>query len=250
MFTITDREKLRSALISAARSDGRVAAAATLGSAAVGHTDGLSDIDLALGLTPGLQVEPVLEDWSRAMYELHGAVHHLDVVDGAVYRVFLLDSTLQVDLSFWAPGELRALGPAFSLIFGEAGEARASVPRDPVELVGLAWLYLLHARSSIVRRRVWQADQMLATARAHVFSLACARLGLRAHQGRGDDELPARLLARAAGSLVGSLEPEVLWRALAVLSELLLEEAGELDDALAARLEPVLRELAAARPEA
>jgi hypothetical protein len=131
MFTITDREKLRSALISAARSDGRVAAAATLGSAAVGHTDGLSDIDLALGLTPGLQVEPVLEDWSRAMYEL-----------------------------------------------------------------------------------------------------------------------PAPLLARAAGSLVGSLEPEVLWRALAVLSELLLEEAGELDDALAARLEPVLRELAAARPEA
>lgn len=250
MFTAEERENLRSALIAAARSDVRIASAATLGSAALGSTDRLSDIDLALGLAPDHAVERVLEEWTRAMYELHGAVHHLDVIAGAVYRVFLLDSTLQVDLSFWAPGELRALGPAFSLAFGEAGEGRASAPRDPAELVGLAWLYLLHARSSIVRGRVWQAEQMLATARAHVLSIACARFGLRAYQGRDDDELPAQLLGRAAGSLVGSLEREVLWRALAVLAELLVEEAGELDAALAARLGPVLGELSSARPEA
>ena len=248
MFTIQNRERLRAALIQAARSDGRIAAAATLGSAAVGHTDALSDIDLALGVGD-VVVEPVLEDWTRAMYELHGAVHHFDVHAGAVYRVFLLDSTLQVDLSFWALGELRALGPAFSLEFGEVGEPRASAPRDRTELVGLAWLYLLHARSCIVRGRVWQADQMLATARAHLLSLACARLGLRAHQGRGDDELPGELLARAAGSLVGTLESDVLWRSLSVLTELLFDEAGRLDPALAARLGPVLSELASARPQ-
>jgi hypothetical protein len=248
MFTVEDRESLRSALVAAARSDARIDAAATLGSAAIGRTDGLSDIDLALGIAPGDEVEEVLEDWTRAMYELHGAVHHFDVVAGAVYRVFLLHSTLQVDLSFWAPGDLRALGPAFSLLFGEPGEPRASVPPDRAELVGLAWLHLLHARSSIARGRVWQAEQMLAAARARVLALACARLGLRAHQGRDDDELPAELLARAAGSLVGTLETDVLWRALAVLVELLVEEAGQLDSALASRLAPVLGELASSRP--
>jgi len=99
-----------------------------------------------------------------------------------------------------------------------------------------------------MRGRVWQADQMLATGRAHLLSLACARLGLPAHQGRGDDALPGELLARAAGSLAGSLEPAVLWRSLAVLCELLVEEARALDETLAARLAPVLGELATARP--
>lgn len=248
MFTVQNRENLRSALVTAARTDVRIAAAATLGSAAGGHTDALSDIDLALGLASGNEVDAVVKDWTDAMYELHGAVHHFDVLAGAVYRVFLLDSTLQVDLSFWAPGELRALGPAFSLLFGEVGEPRRSAPRDRTELVGLAWLYLLHARSSIARGRVWQAEQMLGTARAHVLALACARLGLRAYQGRDDDQLPADVLARAAGSLVGSLDREVLWRALSTLGELLVSEAAALDERLGARLEPVLGELASARP--
>jgi hypothetical protein len=250
MFTVRDRENLRSALIAAARSDARVTAAATLGSGAIGRTDGLSDIDLALRIAPGGAVTDVVEDWTRAMYEVHGAVHHLDVVAQALYRVFLLDDTQQVDLSFWPSDEFRALGPAFSLVFGEAGAPVASVPPDRAQLVGRGWLYLLHARSSIVRGRVWQAEQMLATARFHLLSLACARLGLRAYEGRGDDELPAELLTRAAASLVGSLDEAVLWCALGVLGELLAEEAAALDPSLGRRLEPVLGELATARPHA
>jgi hypothetical protein len=89
---------------------------------------------------------------------------------------------------------------------------------------------------------------MLASARGNLLSLACARLGLRAYEGRGDDQLPAQLLARAAGSLVGSLDQAVLWRALGVLGELLVEEAATLDPGLGGRLAPVLGELATARP--
>src|ERR1700690_1802590 len=112
MFTVEDRENLRSALIATARSDARITAAATLGSGANGRTDGLSDIDLALRIAPGVTVADVVEDWTRTMYELHGAVHHLNVVAQALYRVFLLGDTQQVDLSFWPSGEFRALGPA------------------------------------------------------------------------------------------------------------------------------------------
>jgi hypothetical protein len=248
MFTVEDREDLRAELIAAARRDERIAGAATMGSGALGAMDALSDIDLALGIAAGHELEPVLEDWTRAMYERHGAVAHLDVLAQAIYRVFLLEDTQQVDLSFWAPGELRALGPAFAPLFGEMGESVASVPRDRAQLVGLTWLYLLHARSSIVRGRRWQAVQMLAEARSRVLALACARLGLRAHEGRGDDQLPAELLERAAQALVGSLDEQALWRALAVLVGLLVEEASALDQSLAGRLEPVLGELAAARP--
>lgn len=46
------------------------------------------------------------------MYDDRDAVHHLDVSRWEiVYRVFLLGSTLQVDISFWSPGDER-LSPA------------------------------------------------------------------------------------------------------------------------------------------
>ena len=77
-----------------------------------------------------------------------------------LYRVFLLDNTLQIDLSFWPATELRATGPKFSLIFGAAGDTIPSPIPDSKDLIGMAWLYALHVRSSIARSRFLQAEHM------------------------------------------------------------------------------------------
>jgi hypothetical protein len=62
----------------------------------------------------------VLADWTGLMYRQHGA-HHMDVLSGAtVYRVFLLASTLQVDIAFAPEAEFGAIAPTFRLIFGTA----------------------------------------------------------------------------------------------------------------------------------
>ena len=243
MFSASDRERLREELVSAAEADTRIAAAAALGSAADGNEDEWSDIDLALCLA-GADREAVIAEWTERMYTRWGAVHHLDVPwNEALYRVFLLANTLQVDLSFWPANLFKPLGPRFRLLFGEAGKAEHVAPPDAEQLIGLAWLYALHARTSIARGRLWQAEYMIGLARDQVLALACLRSGLRADDARGVDDLPADVLRGLEGALIGSLDVATLRRALAVTIELLIDEAGRLVPAVACRLAAPLREI-------
>src|SRR5207245_2811650 len=81
------------------------------GSAALGREDRWSDVDLALSVAADR--EQVLAEWTDRMYREHAAVDHLDVVFGAtVFRVFLLASTLQVDVAFWPNEDFGPTGPA------------------------------------------------------------------------------------------------------------------------------------------
>ncbi len=242
VFSPEDRNQLKDELVSRARGDARIDGTAFTGSSAGGNEDRWSDIDLALSVAADR--DETMADWTAWMYETHGAAHHLDVARaGAVYRVFLLSSSLQVDLSFWPEGQLRSTGPAFRLLFGEARDPSPSAAPEPSKLIGLGWLYALHARSSIARRRVWQAEYMISGARDHVLALACLRRGLPAAHGRGIDELPQEVTARLAPTLARSLEVPELQRAFAALVDALLREAEESEPSLGQRLASPLTEL-------
>lgn len=249
VFTTVERERLRAGLVSAAHADARIVGAAVTGSAAVGREDRWSDIDLALSVAADADRGQVLADWTDRMYREHAAVHHVDVTRGAtLYRVFLLASTLQVDLAFWPAAEFGALAPTFRLLFGTANERPASPAPATAELIGMGWLYALHARSSIARGRVWQAEYMISGVRDHVLALACLRHGVPAVQGRGMDLLPPEITATLTGALVCSLDINELRRAFGVVSEALLAETARVDAGLANRLRGPLRELAAGSP--
>jgi predicted nucleotidyltransferase len=245
MFTVEDRERLREALISTAEADACIASAALVGSLALGHEDRWSDIDLALEVDASAERDAVIAEWTDRMYAEHTAVHHLDVPAGhALYRVFLLANTLQVDLSFWPAGGLHATGPGFQLLFGAAAnEFPAPPPAAPV-LIGMAWLYALHARSSIARGRLWQAEYMISGMRDQVLALTCLRHRLPTAHGRGFDLLPPEATAAFEPALVPSLDIPALKRAIATVSEALLNEARRADRTLADRLADPLSELA------
>ena len=245
MFTAAERDRLREELVAAARADGRITGAAVTGSAALGREDRWSDIDLALCVAADADLGPVVDDWTDLMYRRHAAVHHLDVTHGGtLFRVFLLASTLQVDLAFWPAAEFGAIGPAFRLLFGTANERPPAPAPGATELIGMAWLYALHARSSIARGRVWQAEYMISNMRDHVLALACLRRGVPAVQGRGMDDLPPEITAVLAPALVRSLDAAELRRAFAVAIGALLDEVRLVDAELADRLTGPLEELA------
>ena len=245
MFSAGDRERLRDALVAVAHADSRISAAALTGSVALGREDRWSDIDLALCVSADADRAQVIADWTDGMYGEHAAVHHVDVYRGkTLFRVFLLLSTLQVDISFWLPAEFGAFGPSFRLLFGTAAKpATAAVP-TPAELIGMGWLYALHARSSIARGRVWQAEYMISAARDQVLALACRRHGVPAVHGRGMDSLPRDVTVPIERGLVESLEIAELKRAFAAVIEALLVETKRSDPGLADRLAEPLRELA------
>src|SRR5260370_12091678 len=77
-------------------------------------------------------------------------------------------------------------------------------------LLDYGWLYALHARSSIERGRVWQAEYMISLIRDQVIAAACVRHRLPAREGRGVDRLPPKEKQRFQGAPVPSLPiPEV-----------------------------------------
>jgi len=244
VFTPASRIALRDWLVDLARNDERITAAAILGSAAEEREDRWSDIDLALRLAAGEDVAEVAESWTALIQERSDVVTHLDLwLRGALYRVFVFADTLQVDLSFWTDESFAAHGPRFRLLFGETNDPVPVTPPAAGEVLGLAWLYALHVRSSIARRRAWQAVYMLNAVREQTIQLACLRHGLPTNEGRGVDELPRALTRTLAETMPTSTHPDELQRAFGALTALMLGEATYVDRELARRLDPLMTEL-------
>src|SRR5205085_6629022 len=130
-----------------------------------------------------------------------------------IYRVFLLPSTLQVDIAVVPEQHFGARAPSFKLIFGNAAELPQAPAPNPESLIGWAWLYALHARSTIARNKPWQAEFMISGMRDQVLALACLRHGLPAREARGIDRLTPGVTTPLQEALVRSLEPEELLRA-------------------------------------
>lgn len=243
MFSPDERAELRDALIAAARADDRITAAALVGSAVRGAEDAWSDIDLMFRLADGLSPDDVADDWATRM-RTHGAVAHTDVWAGpALYRVFLIDNSLQVDLSFWPSADFASTGPPIQVVFGAANEPKPTAPRDLNALIGTGWLYALHVRSSIARGRNLQALYMLNTVRDQVVTLASLRHDLPAAHARGADDLPDPVRMALADSVVSELTEGELRRAFGVVIEALLIEVTQIDVAHAGQLAEPLREL-------
>jgi len=244
MFTSSDRARLRSEFLDRAAKDARITGAAITGSVAVDREDKWSDIDLAFGVADSVDLASVLSDWTSYMYADYAALTHFDVRTGAwIYRVFLLPSTLQVDLAFVPAAEFRPMGSSFRLVSGTANGPREFPIPQSGDLIGMGWLYALHVRSSIARGHFWQAEYMISAMRDTAMALACVRHGLPAVHGRGFDALPSESIARFQGSLVRMLEGEELSRAFRVVTEAFLGEVRFADVHLARRLEPALAEM-------
>ncbi|MBL8294267.1 MAG: hypothetical protein JNN08_20650 [Bryobacterales bacterium] len=244
MFTPEERACLRSNLLEMAHNDQRITGAAITGSAAASREDQWSDVDLAFGVDTAASLPSVLADWTAHIYDRHRAVHHLDVISGPwTYRVFLLPNTLQVDLAFVVDTEFRALAPTFRLMFGKANEPRHASPPQPADIIGLAWLYALHARTCIARRKLWQAEYMISGVRDNALALACIRHGLSSVNGRDIDLLPSEVRAQFEDSLVRRLDTDELSRAFRAVIDGLANVIPSVDDVLAERLRKVLTAL-------
>ena len=126
---------------------------------------------------------------------------------------------------------------AVAAVGSVVGAAASGAAERAASLAGMAWLYALHARSSLARGRVWQAEYMISGVRDHVLALACVRYGVPAVQGRGMDQLPAEVLAGFAAGLVRSVEAGELERAFLAVTESLIAEIGLADDGLAGRVD-------------
>lgn len=244
VFTVEERNRIYERLLEIAHADSRIVAGAMIGSLAKGAGDRWSDLDLTFGLASGTNVNEVLADWTASMVSEFDAAHLFDLPYlASIYRVFLLPTNLQIDLSFTPESDFGSFGPKFNLLFGKAVE-RSARPRPSAQyLFGLAVHHAVRARFCIERNRVWQAEYWISELRNEALTLACHQRGLEVAEGRGFDQLPAETLELSKPALVRLVEREELLRALDSGVALLLHEAGEMRE-LASKLEAQLGTLA------
>jgi hypothetical protein len=243
VFTIEDRDAARDRVLEMAEADPRVVGAAVVGSLSVGPGDRWSDLDLTFAVRDDVPVDEVLTDWTRRIVADLDAVFLFDLPSGdTIYRVFLLEGCLQVDVSFTPAARFGPRGPRFRLLFGRAGEASPPEPLDPRDLFGWAVAYARDARACIARRRWWQAERSINAIRDRALTLACRRHDLPTAFGRGYDDLPPSVLDPFRRSLVSSLTPEALLDALRASVDGLLRESAEMGE-LTEKVGPRVREL-------
>ena len=241
MYTPEERNRVRSSLLERAREDPRISGAALTGSAALDNEDRWSDVDIYLGVAGSADSNEVRADWTRAVYEDERAVHHWDVRFGAaVYRVFLLESGLQVDIAFTPESEFGARAPSFRPIFGDPVDLPAPEPLQFADVAGLGWLCVIHAHKAIERGKRWEAAYWIASVRDQAVTLACLRLGESSHYSKGADRLPNDMTAPLEETFVVSLEPGELRRALRAVRECLVAEIARADAPLSERLQAAL----------
>jgi hypothetical protein len=243
VFTVEQRDALLERVLGLGREDERVVAGAVVGSLAVEGGDRFSDVDLTFGVAGEDQVADVLDDWTRSLIDELDAVPLVDLQrEPTTYRVFLLQDTLQLDLSMTPASQFRPAGPRFRLVFGETAGDDAEDPPPPVvgdlfistpavaaDIFGWGVIYALHSRACIERGRVWQAEHYVGAVRDHALALACLREGVTAVQARAYDDLSAETLARYEDAHVGALEPMALRAALAASVLALTREGIEAD---------------------
>jgi len=246
MFTPGERERVERQILDWANADSRVVAGAIVGSRAHHPGDRFSDLDLTFGVAAGCPISEVLEDWSQRLIEQFRAVSLFDLPSGgAIYRVFLLPGCLQLDLSFAPASVFGAMGPQFRLLFGTAVEKPPAPSPNVRQLFGYGVHHAVRARVCIERERYWHAEYWNSGVRDHALTMACVRLGLPAHFGRGFDGLPDAIRTAAAAGLVRSVERGDLLKALRSAADLLIEE-GAAASVSTPELERELRDFVAA----
>jgi hypothetical protein len=227
VFTPEQRDRVQRQILAWAADDERVVAGAVVGSLAHQPGDQYSDLDLTFGVRDDCPISEVLEDWSRTLIADFEAIRLFDLpAGGALYRVFLLPGCLQVDLSFASASMFGAIGPQFRLLFGTAIDKPFPPPPDPQQLFGYGVHHAVRGRVCIERTRYWQAEYWISGVRDQALTMACARLGLPAHYGRGFDSLPDAIRTAAVGALVRSTDRVDLLRALRHVTTLLLSEGA------------------------
>jgi hypothetical protein len=107
----------------------------------------------------------------------------------------------------------------------------------------MGWLYAIHARSAVARRRVWQAAMMLDELRNSLITLMCIRAELNPWHGREVDQLPAEDRSRLETSRPQRIDVEALDCGRILMTEQFPEEVAHHDPERFRRLQEPFAEL-------
>lgn len=246
LFSPQERQEVLDRTLVALRTDDRIAGVVIVGSGAVGFEDDYSDIDLAVVVAEEEDTLPVFRDWKPRIEALLPVIHSFETIYGpnSYLHGFLFEGFLELNLGFVCLANLFAKRARWQVAFDRSGkienimrsswEQRAGPDAQAAYLSRLnsIWHYIIQVVIALKRGHPWRALHELEQIRSRVVELAGLRLGLETKHFRHVDQIPEEFLAELERTLVCSLAPADILRALKATTACFFREARELDNAL------------------
>jgi predicted nucleotidyltransferase len=246
LFSPEERQAILDRVLDTLRTDDRVAGVVIVGSGAVGFDDDYSDIDLAVVVAEEEDTLPVFRDWKPRIEALLPVIHSFETIYGphSYLYGFLFKGFLELNLGFVCLANLFAKRARWQVAFDRSGKienimrssweqrVEPDVQTAYLRRLDSIWHYIIQVITALKRGHPWRALHELEQIRNRAVELAGLRLRLETKHFRHVDQMPEELLVELERTLICSLEPVDILRALKATTACFFREARALDNAL------------------
>lgn len=245
-YSPATRAAILDRLLTALRSDKRLAGLLVVGSGAEGFEDDHSDIDLCAVTTSADDVRPAFQEWGEKVHQMLPMFHSLESqrAPNVYLWVFLLENFLEIDLCFLSLNDLRATRNRWNTIFDRSGRIESIMqsswenrPKPNLEeayrsRISSIWHCIKHATIAVQRGQPWRAIFELELIRDRTIELRGLREELETKRFRHVDQMPEDFLKALEQTLVLSLKGVDIMNALKAATACFFNEAREYDKIL------------------
>jgi predicted nucleotidyltransferase len=249
-YSPATREATLNRLLTALRSDERIAGLLVVGSGAEGFADVYSDIDLCAVTTSADDVRPAFQEWGVKIREMLSVFHSFESVRGAnIYLwILLLENFLEIDLCFLCLDDLHATRNRWKTVFDRSGRIEGIMqsswenrPKPNLEEIyryrlGSIWHYISYAAVAVQRDQPWRAMYEIEQIRNQTIELRGLRAELETKRFRHVDQMSEDFLTSLEQTLVLSLRDVDLMNALRAATTCFFREAQHFDEMLDLKL--------------
>ncbi len=249
-YSPATREAILNRLLTALRSDKRIAGVLVVGSGSEGFEDDHSDIDLCAVTTSADDVQPAFQEWDVKIREMLSVFHSLESVRAPnVYLwVCLLENFLEIDLCFLCLDDLHARRNRWKTVFDRSGRIEgimqsswANRPKPDLEeayrsRLSSIWHCIKHAVIAVQRKQPWRAMYEIEQIRNRTIELRGLRETLETKRFRHVDQMSKDFLTALEQTLVMRLTDIDLMNALKAATVCFFQEAQHFDEMLDLKL--------------
>ena len=245
-YSSATREAILNRLLTALRSDNRLAGLLVVGSGAEGFEDDHSDIDLCAVTTSADDVRPAFQEWGVKIREMLPMFHSLESprAPNVYLWVFLLENFLEIDLCFLCLDDLRATRKRWKTVFDRSGKIETIMqsswenrPKPDLEeayhsRLSSIWHCIKHATIAVQRQQPWRAIFELEQIRNRTIELRGLRQELETKRFRHVDQMSEDFLIGLEQTLVLSVRDVDIMNALKAATACFFSEARQYDEIL------------------
>ena len=245
-YSPATREAILNHLLTALRSDKRLAGLLVVGSGAEDFEDDHSDIDLCAVTTVADDVKPAFQEWGVNIREMLPMFHSLESprAPNVYLWVFLLENFLEIDVCFLCLDDLRATRKRWKTVFDRSGKVETIMrsswenrPKPDLEeayhsRISSIWHCIKHATIAVQRKQPWRAIFELELIRNRAIELRGLREELETKRFRHVDQMSEDFLIGLEQTLVLSLRDVDIMNALKAATACFFREARQYDEML------------------